>query len=630
MKSDPFTVRQIFQDRRQYRVPFYQRAYVWTKGNQWGRLWEDIRDKADALLQGDDPVAHFMGAVVLEQQQKPGLFGVERLHIIDGQQRLTTLQFVLTALQYILRDFAQPALLPVVDGCLVNGNPDTMEEKDVERFKLWPTFRDRDQFVSGMTATTIEELRDRFPENFTQTKRLKMVGVRHPPTLEAIIYFRESMLEWANDTKDFDLPSRVTALANAVLTKLKIVCILLDKEDDAQVIFETLNGHGAELHATDLIRNFIFMRAGDDAADLYKNVWSQFETATWSEKQSRGRLNRPRLEWFVQSAVQAETGEEIDIGRLYAGYRRFVDMDAKLHGAATQLALLNRYGEYYKALVTGKGNEPIAVFGRRISPWDASTVHPVSLRVSASGLSVDAQNEMFGCIESYLVRRAICGLSRKNYNKVFAQHLKRLMEVELDPKAFRAALSEPTGEASRWPRDEEFHHHWLEAAIYPGRLDAAKLRTLFHRLETAMRSEKSEELVPLSMDVLDIDHMLPQSWYAYWPLNDGSSVSNQEAQAVKPLQFSVTGNDDRTTAILERERHISRMGNLTLAQYGVNRGMQNHGFFEKQKAFFDHSHLQLNRVFTNGTVWNEVAIQTRGEMLFKFAREIWGAPAMAT
>jgi hypothetical protein len=112
-------------------------------------------------------------------------------------------------------------------------------------------------------------------------------------------------------------------------------------------------------------------------------------------------------------------------------------------------------------------------------------------------------------------------------------------------------------------------------------------------------------------------------------LADGTSVSSQEAQAAAPLQFSAMPKDDRTTAILARERHVPRIGNLTLAQYGVNRGLQNHGFVAKQRAFFDHSHLQLNRAFTKGTAWNEASIQARGEMLFKFASQIWGSPALA-
>ena len=141
-----------------------------------------------------------------------------------------------------------------------------------------------------------------------------------------------------------------------------------------------------------------------------------------------------------------------------------------------------------------------------------------------------------------------------------------------------------------------------------------------------MRSEKSEEPVPLAMDALDIDHMLPQSWCAHWPLSDGTKVTYQEAQAAASLQFSTAPQSYRTTAILVRALHIPRMGNLTLAQYGVNRGLQNHGFSEKQKAFFDHSHLQLNRAFTKATAWDEAAIQARGEMLFGFARSIWASP----
>ena len=117
MDSRTFTVQQIYQDRRQYRLPFYQRPYVWNRDDQWGRLWEDIRDKAEARLEGGKTFPHFMGAVVLEPQKKTGLLGVERHHIIDGQQRLTTLQYVMTALVHTLRAAKNDKLLPLIEAC---------------------------------------------------------------------------------------------------------------------------------------------------------------------------------------------------------------------------------------------------------------------------------------------------------------------------------------------------------------------------------------------------------------------------------------------------------------------------------------------------------------------------------
>ncbi|MBU4281380.1 MAG: DUF262 domain-containing HNH endonuclease family protein [Gammaproteobacteria bacterium] len=626
MDSRTFTVQQIFQDRRQYRVPFYQRPYVWNRDDQWGRLWEDIRDKADTRLQGGKAFPHFMGAVVLEPQKKIGLLGVERHHIIDGQQRLTTLQYVLTALVHALRSAKNEKLLPLIDACLSNSNPETMEEVAVESFKLWPTFRDRKQYEQAMTAGSLEDLRLRFPASFTQTGSLRKIGVMHPPALEAIVFFHDQMVEWVNDNTEGDAATRSMALASAVLTDLSIVCISLGDDDDAQVIFETLNGHGAELHATDLIRNFIFMRAGTNADDLYNNLWSQFEAPLWSEAQSRGRLNRPRLEWFVQTAVQAQTGDEIDVGRLYAGYRRFVDGTVGLHGAGSQLEMLNRYGEHYKALVTGAGNAPIAAFGRSVAVWDASPTHALALRVAASSLSQIEQQEIFGCIESYLVRRAVCGLSRKNYNKVFAQQLRRLIESDLNAASFRKALTALTGDASRWPGDEEFRRQWLDGGTYPGRLDAPKLRTVFHRLETEIRTEKTEEPIPLALDSLDIDHILPQSWYTYWTLADGTKVSIDEAQAAAPLRYLTEGVDAKTQSILKRLDAVPRIGNLTLVHYGVNRALQNHGFEAKRRALFEHSNLQLNRGLMQCTAWDESAIEVRGEELLKAALRIWPGP----
>lgn len=70
MKSETLTVQQLFQDRRQYCVPFYQRAYVWTQQDQWSALLEDILEKVQSRLSGTKPTPHFLGAVVLEPQSK--------------------------------------------------------------------------------------------------------------------------------------------------------------------------------------------------------------------------------------------------------------------------------------------------------------------------------------------------------------------------------------------------------------------------------------------------------------------------------------------------------------------------------------------------------------------------------
>ena len=628
MDSRTFNVQQIYQDRRQYRVPFYQRAYVWNRGDQWIGLWEDIREKAEARFQGGNkPIPHFMGAVVLEPQKKIGLLGVERHHIIDGQQRLTTMQYVLTALRLSLQTAGYIKLVPLIDACLTNTNPETMEDQAVESFKLWPTFRDRKQYEMAMTADSMETLRERFPASFTQTGSLRRIGIAHPPAVEAIVFFHELMDAWILDPSEMAPEKRAMDLASAVLTDLSVVCISLGEEDDAQVIFETLNGRGAELHATDLIRNFIFMKAGSDADQLYSNLWIQFEDPLWAELQSRGRLNRPRLEWFVQSAVQAQTGDDIDIGRLYAGYRRFVDSTPMLYSANAQLAMLNRYGEHYKALVKGVGGTPVATFGRRIAVWDASATHALAIKIAASDLSIVEQQAIFSYIESYLVRRAVCGLSKKNYNKVFSQQLRKLSDGELTAESFRQGLASFSGEASRWPTDEEFCVQWLEGDAYPGRLDAGKLRAVFHRLETAMRSEFSEEKVPLEMDVLDIDHVLPQSWYKYWPLQDGSYIAAEDAMSAVALGSFHETVDPVLAPVVAREKSLKCLGNLTLIHYGINRSLQNHQFEKKREAFFQNSNLQINRQLMQKTSWTEVDILARGRQLSQLAVEIWPGPS---
>ncbi|MGL6077376.1 HNH endonuclease family protein [Methyloversatilis discipulorum] len=153
-----------------------------------------------------------------------------------------------------------------------------------------------------------------------------------------------------------------------------------------------------------------------------------------------------------------------------------------------------------------------------------------------------------------------------------------------------------------------------------------KIRSVFQRLETAMRTELSEERVALELDALDIDHVMPQSWHAHWRLPHGNAVSAVEAVAAVIGRFSPDGIDERTSAILMHWDAILRMGNLTLVHYGVNRSLQNAAFESKRNALFEHSNLHLNRQLMQREAWDEAGIAARGEELAELPTKIWPRP----
>ncbi len=629
MKSETITIQNIFQDRRQYCVPFYQRAYVWTLRDQWEQLWEDIRDKAEGRFNKGKVTPHFLGAVVLDPQPREGLVSVDVLHIIDGQQRLTTLQFVLGSVLLTLRRAGLENLMSVVTACARNGNPDTMRNPATEVFKVWPTFRDQKNFILALEAQDLEELRSRFPTSFTQVGTLKKVGADHPPALEALWYFTSRFESWIAEVPE-RTSDRAESLILAILRDLKIVSILLDPEDDAQVIFETLNGRGAQLHATDLIRNYLFMRADRDGADsqnLYDTLWSPFETAYWAEYQRRGRMKKPRLEWLIHASLQAELHEEIDLSRLYFEYRRFATEGGGSASAREQLLTLSKYARHYTELVAGVGEMPIARFGRRIAPYDITTLHPLALMISTSSASDAEKSEMFGDLVSFLVRRSVCGLTSKNYNNVFITTLRQLHGAGINASALRGLLTSATGEASRWPADAEFRSACLAAPLYVGRVETPKIRAILTELEAFLRtSVKTEEPDLPDLSDLDVDHLMPRSWFTHWPLADGTTVSGAESAAVELLARSGTPLSERQKQINDRQAVIATLGNLSLLNLSVNREAQHFAFTKKRDLLIANTNLRLNIPLISLPVWDESAIGKRGELLANAALKIWPGP----
>ena len=627
MKSDDITVQQLFQDRRQYMVPFYQRSYVWTRNDQWGPLWEDIKDKAESRLMSNKNIHHFLGAVVFDPQPRNGLIGVDTLHIIDGQQRLTTLQFILKSIILALNIVGSTQISEIVSQTLKNSNPDTMRDPEIEVFKVWPTFRDRDDYRSVLNAKNQEELKKIFPKSFTLKETLKKIGVWHPRPLEAIWFFTENFKHWIKKDNDSTVSIRAEAIVTAILQDIKVVSIVLDEDDDAQVIFETLNGRGAQLHATDLIRNFIFMRAdreGSDSEQLYESLWKNFENSYWNQTQRRGRLNKPRIEWFIQACLQAELREEIDLGRLYFEYRRFVFNGVEPILAKQQLDTLTEYAELYKQLINGVGDSPLANFGRRILPYDITTVHSLALMIGGSILDEDKQNEMFDLLISYIVRRLICGLTSKNYNNIFVSIIRSLSKSEISPVQLKKILCGFTSETSRWPKDEEFKSVCETAPIYPEKIDPPKMRGVLAELELQLRQmAQTEDSFSKNLGDLDVDHILPRSWFQYWPLADGTTANQQDKVAVIVKKLAQMELSEKEQAILAREGCISTLGNLTLLNFRTNRQAQHKAFVVKKDLLLQNTNLRLNVPLVGMEEWDEESIKKRGKDLAKAALKVW-------
>jgi hypothetical protein len=144
VKAQTLTPSAIFGYHVRYVVPLFQRPYVWSEARQWAPLWEDIRVVAERLLDapagfGAPAVApHFLGAIVVDQPQVPTSYIAAR-QVIDGQQRLTTLQLILDAAQWVAERLGTPSDAKALRVLVLNERDIAQEAHEV--FKVWTATR---------------------------------------------------------------------------------------------------------------------------------------------------------------------------------------------------------------------------------------------------------------------------------------------------------------------------------------------------------------------------------------------------------------------------------------------------------------------------------------------------------
>ena len=598
----PFTrsVIDLFDGKKRYLIPLYQRQYAWRRENL-ELLWEDIMRAVRQLVQDRTALTpHFMGAMVINQVKTYGK-EVQAYEVIDGQQRLTTFQILLAALRDVAEK-AESSYAPEVEKYLFNTG--VMEKKAVERYKLWPTLTDRRPFISLIDKDAdLSDIPELIDDDIETTKL----------SIDAYDYFHECISDFVFGSDPDDVEFHLDLLYEALKDGLAVVSIELEGGDDPQTIFETLNSRGIDLSASDLMRNFIFQRAtglGQSGASLnvdklYKNYWLPLDRQFWQQSASRGRQSQTRINWMLTDHLAMNLGQIVSIDQLFQKYRRWILDQNPMPSSEDELKAIAATAEVERRLFSQSSDDDLGRFGRFADAFDVSTAMPlvVFLAQRVSGAEL---REALSILEAYILRRDICGLTTKNYNRLFVGIIDQIRKSDFNTVTFlREHLSKKRSDIDRWPSDSEFKQGWVSRDQYR-QARQPRLRYIFEEIEREKRNKLSED-IEIKSD-LSIEHIMPQAWSENWPL----PVLDDE------IEMQALSNT--------RNQSINKIGNLTLLTHRLNASVSNGPLSIKLPAVQAHSSLALNRELGAATAWDEDSILQRSLKLFEIASEVWGAP----
>ncbi|WFU07386.1 DUF262 domain-containing protein (plasmid) [Rhizobium sp. CB3171] len=622
MDANAVSLLAIFERKMRLEIPLFQRQYVWSQEQQWEPLWEDISRKFVEGIEGrQDAPVHFLGAMVLDQKQTP-VTHVEKRQVIDGQQRLTTFQIFLAAFRDFCRENDCIDLAKECEG--FTENKGMLADPAVDRFKVWPTLVDRTQFADVLTSGSKAELERRHPVVWRKYARKPEP---RPRMVQAYLFFYDQLAEFflgaAEEPPigvDSPLSARLLECFQALKNSLRVVTIDLQQGDDAQVIFETLNARGEPLLPADLLRNYIFLRAsraGHDQETLYATYWNQFDDEFWRVEVKQGRLIRPRSDLFMQHFLASQIEEDIPVKHLFVEYRNWIERRHPFKDVEEELQTLAKHGQNFRRILEPTVGDPVCRLAMFLEAFDIRTAYPLLLLLLDSPLSTMEWDQITDVLESYLLRRSICGNNTKNYNRIFLQLTKNLRRNGLSAASLVQQLSQQSGDSAAWPNDAVFREAWTGNPAYD--MGNAKLVHILGRLNSSYSNGWQEPLVFQQQP--SVEHIMPQKWIDNWPLADGS----------KGMEFLEAHNapdgDSRAASTENRDRMVQTFGNLTLLMQGLNSAQSNLGWDEKRPAMMANSLLPMNQDLNGVHHWDEDAIMARGEDLFARATAIWPDPA---
>lgn len=563
----------FFQGNLQFEIPFFQRAYVWSEDN-WNIFWDHLVGEVEAYENGVQS-EHFIGTIITKQKENKNL-SENIVELIDGQQRLTTITVFLKA----LADTSMGEL------------PNFRES--IESL-LW--FKDS---YSNKHYRMIHSRIDK--PNFHQIMEMpeELENEENSSIINAYKYFIKKLENYTDHQREM--------VKQVLLHKIPIISMLLDKDDDEQEIFDTINSLGVRLTIAELLKNYLFK--DKELVEYYEEEWqSVFENDEeqvefWSTVRSSGRVKRDNIELLLYCMLIIETKKEVRLEKLFSEYKlhlKEMDVEEKKQFLLRLNDLANLYLEMpqKEELIEFGFKNQTKRFFHLLENLEITTIFPLILYLYSNISDENELNSCFKILESFIALRQMCKFTTKNYNNLFIQIIRSLdkikMEKKIDSNDLLEILKSFADFGNRMPTKLEVQEAF-QNSILSNKQAGAILYTI------ALKDIDSEysDTKTLSSKSFSVEHMMPKKWEENWSDVDLDDLSK-----------------------FKRKQKILTIGNLTLITKNLNSKLRNQSWVNKKQTLKEYSSLKMTTSFLELDTWDEESISDRAKQLCQKALEIW-------
>ena len=611
MAKDIQRVADLFDGKKQYRTPLYQRHYVWQETN-WKALWEDIKKIQRQLEIGEEEREHFTGTIVTQSDENES--ALDKYEIIDGQQRLVTFQVIFCVIRDIAAspeyvdspEYADSGLGSKIKGII------ELPEYDIKREKS------RLARISEQINKNVEDgfspyslvLKGRDNDTFESLVKNER---RDPSNIitNAYAYFNNEIRVYLKK----EGLSKLQNLMDALAYNFHVVQVKIEPNDDPQQIFGSINGTGRILDEFDLLRNDLFLRVDnkENQEDWYERYWCSFDEDKFWAKDGR-------LDEFLRFFLIAKLGpmdfrkkrlfHDIYKGQYHAKLRASLKIEDEndLKFVKVEFEELTKYAKTYQEM-----ENPNTDIGRRrqfykdinliFEDLDLTNL-PAFILYVKNELELDNNeyNQVYKILESYTLRcqlRHGVNEDKTTYIKIdnlFADMVAGKIKKPKIASAFAEYLSDSNKAGRSWLGNQAILHSFRRVGDQMNSLSRSlrrpiwdMLRYIFYRIEYLKR-----ETTTINSDLLSL------RFKDFFPQYD----------LIKPLNKS---RDSKTAYSI---------GNLTFCKKYLSVYLS---FTEKKSILLREPNLSLilNKEMNEYSEWGDSQIWEREKNLLACLYEIW-------